>query len=40
MQSIAKTVNEYLNVRPEERKTAFLKLRNCIMDNITKGFEE
>jgi uncharacterized protein YdhG (YjbR/CyaY superfamily) len=40
MQSTAKTVNDYLNELPEERKTAFLKLRNCILDNIPKGFEE
>ncbi len=40
MQLTAKTVNDYLNELPEERKTAFLKLRNCILDNIPKGFEE
>lgn len=40
MQSTAKTVTEYLNELPEDRKNALLKLRNCIKDNIPKGFEE
>lgn len=40
MQSSAKTVNDYLNELPEERKTAFLKLRDGILKNIPKGFEE
>lgn len=40
MQSTAKTVTEYLNELPEDRKNALLKLRNCIIDNIPKGFEE
>ena len=40
MQSFAKTVNEYLNELPEERKEAFLKLRNSILNNLPKGFEE
>ena len=40
MQSAAKTVNEYLNELPEERKEVFLKLRNSILNNIPKGFEE
>jgi len=40
MQSSAKTVNEYLNEIPEERKTAFFKLRESILTNIPKGFEE
>lgn len=40
MQSSSKTVNDYLNELPEERKTAFLKLRECILNNIPKGFEE
>lgn len=40
MQSSAKTVNEYLNELPEERKEAFLKLRNSILNNLPKGFEE
>jgi uncharacterized protein YdhG (YjbR/CyaY superfamily) len=40
MQSTAKTVKEYLNELPEERKAAFLRLRDCIINNIPKGFEE
>ena len=40
MQSTAKTVNEYLNELPEERKSAFLKLRESILKNLPKGFEE
>ena len=40
MQSKAKTVNDYLNELPEERKTAFLKLRESILNSIPKGFEE
>lgn len=40
MQSSAKTVNEYLNELPEERKAAFLNLRKSVVDNIPKGFDE
>jgi hypothetical protein len=40
MQSTAKTVNDYLNELPEERKVAFLKLRERILNNLPKGFEE
>ncbi|MCI4443098.1 MAG: DUF1801 domain-containing protein [Lentimicrobium sp.] len=40
MQSSAKTVKDYLNELPEERKTAFLRIRDCILNNIPKGFEE
>lgn len=40
MQSTVKTVNEYLSELPEERKTAFLKLRDSILNNLPKGFEE
>lgn len=40
MQSSAKTVNDYLDELPEERKAAFLNLRKSIIDNIPKGFEE
>ena len=40
MQSTAKTVNDYLNELPEERKSAFLKLRNSILNTIPKEFEE
>jgi len=40
MQSSAKTVNDYLDELPKERKAAFLKLRKSILDNIPKGFDE
>lgn len=40
MQSSAKTVNDYLNELPEERKSAFLKLRESILKNLPKGFNE
>ncbi|SHG15865.1 protein of unknown function (DU1801) [Flavobacterium fluvii] len=40
MQSTAKTVNDYLEELPEERKAAFSKLRNSILNTIPKGFEE
>jgi len=40
MQSTAKTVNDYLEELPEERKPAFLKLRNSILNHLPKGFEE
>lgn len=40
MKTPAKTVNDYLNELPEERKTAFLKLRDCILNAIPMGFEE
>jgi hypothetical protein len=40
MQSTAKTVNDYLNELPEERKVAFLKLRERILNNLPKEFEE
>ena len=40
MESTEKTVSEYLNELPEERKSAFLKLRNSILNNLPKGFKE
>lgn len=40
MTSNAKTVKEYLDQLPTERKTAFLKLRKTILKNLPKGFEE
>ncbi len=40
MQSTAKTVEGYLNELPEERKTAFSRLRESILKTIPKGFEE
>ena len=35
-----KTVDEYLEVIPEDRKESFLKLRKVILDNLPDGFEE
>lgn len=40
MQSSAKTVTEYLDSLPSERKEALLKLRNVILENLPPGFEE
>ncbi|MGG7034935.1 MAG: DUF1801 domain-containing protein [Flavobacterium sp.] len=40
MQSSAKTVDEYLNEIPQERKPYFMKLRETILKNIPKGFSE
>jgi uncharacterized protein YdhG (YjbR/CyaY superfamily) len=40
MKTAAQTVKEYLNELPEERKSAFLKLRESILKTIPKGFEE
>lgn len=40
MQSKSKTVKEYLNEIPSERAEAFSKLRNTIVKNLPKGFEE
>ena len=40
MQSTAKTVEEYLNELPEERKVALSTLRNSILKTIPKGFNE
>lgn len=40
MQSSVKTVNDYLNELPEERKTAFSKLRESILNTIPEGFVE
>lgn len=36
----AKTIRGYLEEIPEERKSAFLKLRETIRNNIPGGFEE
>lgn len=36
----ASTPEEYLELIPEERKTAFTSLRNIILKNLPKGFEE
>lgn len=40
MQYEVQTVEEYLNQIPEERKTAMIKLRNSILQNLPIGFEE
>lgn len=40
MQSKAQTVKNYLEEIPEERKSAFNLLRDSILKNIPKGFEE
>ncbi len=34
------TVEQYLEVIPEERRDAFLKLRTTILENLPEGFEE
>lgn len=36
----AKTVEDYLEQIPEERKPAFSKLRETILNNLPEGFEE
>jgi len=40
MQSKAKTAEEYINEVPEERREYFIKLRETIVKNIPKEFEE
>jgi hypothetical protein len=40
MQSKATNVSEYLTEIPQEREQAFNKLRQTILKNIPKGFEE
>ena len=40
MQYEAKTVDDYINQIPEDRKGPINKLRKVILDNIPKGFEE
>ncbi|MFV8327948.1 DUF1801 domain-containing protein [Flavobacterium sp. ZS1P14] len=40
MKSIVTNVNGYLKEIPDERKQAFLKLRETIVTNIPKGFVE
>lgn len=34
------TIQTYLDAVPEERKEAFVKLRNTILENLPKGFQE
>lgn len=36
----ANTVDEYLDLIPEDRKATFNQLRNVILENIPKGFKE
>ena len=40
MQSKAKTVKEYVDSLPEDRKKAISELRKVILKNIPKGFKE
>ncbi len=40
MQIKANTPEEYIRQIPEERQTAFNKLRQTILDNLPEGFEE
>jgi uncharacterized protein YdhG (YjbR/CyaY superfamily) len=40
MQSTATSIEAYLEQIPEERKIAFTKLRETILENIPKGFVE
>lgn len=40
MQSKAKTVKDYLKELPPERKMTITKLRDVILKNLPKGFEE
>ena len=40
MQSKAKTVEQYLNELPEERKIAISKVRDVILENLPNGYQE
>ena len=40
MVSLAKSVEDYINEVPEDRTDAINKLRNTILQNLPKGFEE
>jgi len=40
MQSKAKTVNEYIDSLPDDRKQIISDMRNVILKNLPKGFEE
>lgn len=40
MRSEAATVNDYLESLPKDRKEAMTQLRNAILKNLPKGFEE
>jgi len=40
MTSTATTVEQYINEAPEDRREALIKLRNIILENLPKGFQE
>lgn len=40
MQSKATTADQYLAELPEDRKAAMMELRNLVLENLPKGFEE
>lgn len=40
MQSKAKTVKEYIEELPEDKKTAIKAVRKVILENLPKGYEE
>jgi uncharacterized protein YdhG (YjbR/CyaY superfamily) len=40
MKTEANTVEEYIDSLPEDRKTAIIKFRKAILENIPKGFVE
>jgi uncharacterized protein YdhG (YjbR/CyaY superfamily) len=40
MTSTATTVDQYINEAPEDRREALIKLRNIILENLPKGFQE
>jgi uncharacterized protein YdhG (YjbR/CyaY superfamily) len=40
MQSEAKTVNDYIKALPEDRRNVISELRNVLLKNLPKGFEE
>ena len=40
MTSAATTVDQYINEAPEDRREALQKLRNIILENLPKGFQE
>ncbi|WP_412464262.1 DUF1801 domain-containing protein [Flavobacterium mekongense] len=40
MQSTAKTVEEYINSLPEDRKSVIQQLQKTILDNLPEGFQE
>ncbi len=38
MKSLVKNVNQYITALPQERKSAFIKLRETILNTIPEGF--